>query len=86
MAHGASSLDFEIRAWLLNKDYFQVQSDLTVAVNRALADANIEIPFPQRDLHLRSVDGEALRALKGKDTSPAAVNEKPGTRNEEREE
>ena len=68
-AHGASSLDFEIRAWLLTKDYFQVQSDLAVAVNRALADADIEIPFPQRDLHLRSVDREIVKALGDKDTT-----------------
>ncbi len=67
VAHGASSLDFEIRAWLLTKDYFQVQSDLTVAVNRALADADIEIPFPQQDLHLRSVDGKVLESLQRED-------------------
>jgi small-conductance mechanosensitive channel len=30
-----------------------------------LADADIEIPFPQRDLHLRSVDSEAGAALGG---------------------
>ncbi len=45
--------------------WIQIRSSLNVAVNRALADAGIEIPFPQRDLHLRSVStgvGEALRA------------------------
>lgn len=29
----------------------------------ALAEAGIEIPFPQRDLHLRSVDAAAARRL-----------------------
>jgi potassium efflux system protein len=27
-----------------------------MALNKALAKGGIEIPFPQRDLHLRSVD------------------------------
>jgi small-conductance mechanosensitive channel len=29
-------------------------------------DAGIEIPFPQRDLHLRSIDGGVAKALSGK--------------------
>ncbi len=40
-----------------------MHSDLCVAVNAALRDAEIEIPFPQRDLHLRSVDPVAGAAL-----------------------
>jgi small-conductance mechanosensitive channel len=42
-----------------------VRSDLTVAINRKLKEAGIEIPFPQRDLHLRSADVEAARTLRG---------------------
>jgi small-conductance mechanosensitive channel len=30
---------------------------VTVAINEALKEAGIEIPFPQRDLHLRGVPG-----------------------------
>lgn len=56
MAHGDSSLNFLLRFWTPNFDnWWVVKSDITVAVNRALAEAGIEIPFPQRDLHLRSV-------------------------------
>ena len=33
-----------------------VQSDVAVNIYDALEDAGIEIPFPQRDLHLRSAD------------------------------
>jgi small-conductance mechanosensitive channel len=55
---GESSLDFVVRAWTNNEDWRMVASDLTVAVNGALKEARIEIPFPQRDLHLRSVDAE----------------------------
>jgi small-conductance mechanosensitive channel len=40
-----------------------VSSDLRVSINQALAEAGIEIPFPQQDLHLRSVGYEAGVAL-----------------------
>ncbi len=54
---GDSSLNFELRFWSERQDnWFQLKSDVTVAVARALAEAGIEIPFPQRDLHLRTVD------------------------------
>jgi len=59
---GASSLDFELRAWTRG-DYVGVSSDLRVGINRALADEGIEIPFPQQDLHLRTVDAEIRDAL-----------------------
>jgi small-conductance mechanosensitive channel len=62
LGFGGSSLDFQLRAWT-RTDYVQVSSDLLVAVNSALADAGIEIPFPQRDLHLRSVDSDAAERL-----------------------
>jgi small-conductance mechanosensitive channel len=52
---GDSSLDFVLRAWTGRfEQWFTVRSELTVAIHAALCDANIEIPFPQRDLHLRS--------------------------------
>jgi potassium efflux system protein len=37
----------------------RVASDLRFAIVRKLAEAGIEIPFPQRDLHLRTRDPEA---------------------------
>jgi len=55
MGFGESSLKFELRFWSAHQDtWFQLQSDVTVALAKALGDAGIEIPFPQRDLHLRS--------------------------------
>ena len=53
---GASSLDFELRVWLANIDLRpQVQNELLLAIDRHFREQQIEIPFPQRDLHLRSV-------------------------------
>jgi small-conductance mechanosensitive channel len=53
---GESSLDFSLRFWTSNfENWLTIQSDATFAVHDALKAAGIEIPFPQRDLHLKSV-------------------------------
>lgn len=53
---GDNSLDFVLRAWCADNDDFVVtRSIIALAVNRGLNARGIEIPFPQRDLHLRSV-------------------------------
>ncbi|MFH1574145.1 MAG: mechanosensitive ion channel domain-containing protein, partial [Acidobacteriota bacterium] len=59
LGFGDSSLNFSMRVWTRSYDRFvRIKSELTVAVNDALKQEGIEIPFPQRDLHIRSVDGE----------------------------
>jgi small-conductance mechanosensitive channel len=62
---GESSLDFELRAWTsLFDTWVGTQSDLAVRVARVLAEAGIEIPFPQRDLRLRTADPKLIAALR----------------------
>lgn len=52
---GESSLDFELRVWLSDLwSYIVVLSDLRFEINKQFRAKNIEIPFPQRDLHLVS--------------------------------
>ena len=64
--HGDSSLNFELRAWTRDFDRgLTVRSELTGAINRALAEAGITIPFPQRDLHVRSADPELQALVRG---------------------
>ena len=54
---GDSSLNFDVRFWTSDSTtWLELQSDINVAINNAFKKAGIEIPFPQRDLHLRSVD------------------------------
>jgi len=54
---GESSLNFSLGVWTGRfETWSSVRSDLNVAAYAALRAAGIEIPFPQRDLHLRSVD------------------------------
>ncbi|MEZ4432940.1 MAG: mechanosensitive ion channel [bacterium] len=63
LAHGDSSLDFELRVHYENPaQRFPLLGALNAAINRALAEAGVEIPFPQRDIHIRSglPDFEAL--------------------------
>jgi len=63
---GESSLDFQLRFWTHRFDsYMALASEIRLGVYRRLGEAGIEIPFPQRDLHLASVDPEAARALLG---------------------
>jgi small-conductance mechanosensitive channel len=66
MGFGESACDFQLFAWTDSfDDWMQTRSELAMAVSRALAEAGIEIPFPQRDLHLRSVDGKLATLVRG---------------------
>ncbi|HSO19058.1 MAG TPA: mechanosensitive ion channel domain-containing protein [Desulfosarcina sp.] len=61
---GDSSLDFELRVRIADfDDRFTIQSALVRDIDRRFRAEGGEIPFPQRDLHLRSVDSEAGRRL-----------------------
>lgn len=52
---GDSSLDFELLIWTAEPDkQFLLKSDLYFLIYEVLNQNQIEIPFPQRDLHLRS--------------------------------
>ncbi|MBW2541381.1 MAG: mechanosensitive ion channel [Deltaproteobacteria bacterium] len=63
---GDSALKFRLRVWIPRfEEGFSIRSQLTVAINAALRDAGITIPFPQRDLHVRSVESDVIRSLDG---------------------
>ena len=64
---GANSLDFVVRAWTDSNDWIIVRSDIAVSVHGALRESGIEIPFPQRDVHLKSADPGALKHLQQED-------------------
>jgi len=53
---GNSSLDFDLLVWIRNPPQKEpVMSELRYAIFDAFREHGIEIPFPQRDLHVRSV-------------------------------
>ena len=61
-AFGDSSLNFELIVWLTSdavKRPGAVHADYLWAIETALKKYHIEIPFPQRDLHVRSWAPEA---------------------------
>ncbi|TAF50514.1 MAG: mechanosensitive ion channel family protein, partial [Oscillatoriales cyanobacterium] len=49
---GDSSVNFAVRPWVKTIDYFPVSLSLYEAIKLAFDEAGIEIPFPQRDLHV----------------------------------
>ncbi|RWZ60548.1 mechanosensitive ion channel [Halobacillus fulvus] len=52
---GDSSLDFELFVWISQpEEFIRIKSDLNFQIYEALNRNNIEIPFPQRDLHIKS--------------------------------
>jgi small-conductance mechanosensitive channel len=53
---GDSALNFELAVWTIQmaQSPTRFRSDLYFAIERKLRENKIEIPFPQRDLHLRS--------------------------------
>ncbi len=55
LGFGDSSLNFDLLVWVEDpsRQYF-VRSDLNFAVVKAFREGGITIPFPQRDLHLRT--------------------------------
>ncbi len=54
---GESSLDFRLLFWTGNFDEgLRIRSEVMFLVHDILKKESIEIPFPQRDLHIRSVD------------------------------
>jgi small-conductance mechanosensitive channel len=56
---GDSSIDFELLIWInvRTTPRRRVRSALYFAIFEELAKAGIEIPFPQRDIHVRSMVG-----------------------------
>ena len=54
---GDSALKFSLRVFLPSLDCrLAIVHDLHTKINQLLGDAGIVIPFPQRDLHVRSID------------------------------
>jgi small-conductance mechanosensitive channel len=82
---GSDALMFDLRAYLAEiGNTLVVSSDLRFAILRALRDAKIDIPFPQRDLHIKS--GLFPREKEPEEKKPAVgrehLNTTEGTHNE----
>jgi small-conductance mechanosensitive channel len=60
LGFGDSSIDFELQVWTTSKvnSPLVLKSDLYFEIFRVFGQQGIEIPFPQRDIHVRSIRAE----------------------------
>jgi small-conductance mechanosensitive channel len=84
---GESALHFELLVWAADpKQQFHLKSDLNYRVEASLRMHGLRIPFPQRDIHLRSpqleriVDGWARERGLATDETSGAPAEEPAAR------
>jgi small conductance mechanosensitive channel len=54
-----SAVEWKVRMWVASSDFWPLQESLTGEIKRQLDAANISIPFPQLDVHLKRVDAAA---------------------------
>jgi small-conductance mechanosensitive channel len=69
LGFGESALNFELRFWTYQEEWFQLKSDVAVRLVKVLREANIDVPFPQRDLHIRNVNSSV-----GEDAAESSFN------------
>ncbi|MBN1866878.1 mechanosensitive ion channel [Candidatus Sumerlaeota bacterium] len=63
---GGSSLDFELRVYIPNsRAMFTIRDELNSAIDDAFRKADIEIAFPQHDIHIRSIQADLPVVHKG---------------------
>ncbi len=61
LAFGESTLNFELRVHIKGaENLITVRSQLNFAIDQAFREAHIEISYPQRDIHIRSVSPNTL--------------------------
>jgi len=66
---GDSALVFQLRVWTHMDNGLTVQTNIRFAIDREFRNKNIEISFPQRDIHIRSVDAAGFEPLMSGDTA-----------------
>jgi len=58
LGFGDSALNLELRFWAAQSIWFELKSEIGLGIFQALHGAGIEIPFPQREVHVHSIEGE----------------------------
>jgi small conductance mechanosensitive channel len=53
--YGDSSVNFTVRVWCKKEDYWSIYYDLQEAVKMRFDEENINIPYPQMDLHVNQL-------------------------------
>ena len=63
LGFGESSLNVELRFWAAQSVWFELKSQISMAILESFRNAGIEIPYPQRDLRVRSIDSLSKEEL-----------------------
>lgn len=71
---GDNALIFVLRIWTRVEYFYSVESAVRFEIDRLFRERNIEIAFPQMDLHLRSLESDLL--FKHVDMTPAGKPQK----------
>ncbi|MDD5717434.1 MAG: mechanosensitive ion channel family protein [Sulfuricurvum sp.] len=50
---GESSVEIGVRYWVPTRNFFKTKYEINMGIYKALNDARITIPFPQREVHIR---------------------------------
>ena len=63
MEFGDSTLNYELRVFIPRRDEFaQIQHEINTAIDRKIRAANVEIAFPQCDIHVHGLEQLAMTA------------------------
>ena len=59
ISFGENGMDLQLQVWVNDPEngFANVKSDINLAIWRAFKAAGITIPYPQRDLHIKSMPG-----------------------------
>ncbi len=63
MTHAESSINIVVRPWVSGADYWAVYYDITEQVKARFDAEGISIPYPQRDVHVYTIDKAKEGAL-----------------------
>lgn len=75
---GDNSVNFVVRPWALTTDYWDVFWDLMRTIKERFDEAGINIPFPQRDLHLSGPIEVVMSSATASDSGKADENTRAG--------
>ena len=60
---GASSLNFYVRVWVRNAEYWNTYYDLLENIKEAMDANHIDLPYPQMDIRVENVTNRPQRQL-----------------------
>jgi len=66
---GDSALIFKLRFWSTLNDFLSAETEIRFEIERLFQERNIEISFPQRDIHIRSIVPDVSVRVKKDETN-----------------